>query len=330
MSLNRRWGRRLSAALAAWLLALSALGPSVSLAGDLPACRYDDLPTKYQKYRDWQRTLLDTIYLLSADYAPPDLVRTSEAGLGDAHFVRRVMVDDLRAMADAAAGDGAPFVIQSAYRSYEGQVMTFNAWVAAVGEAQALLASARPGHSEHQLGMALDLRSPGGPAPWEVADWATTPAGAWLAANAWRFGFVMSYPKDRSPAVTCYKYEPWHYRYIGRTLAGQVRASGLTLREFLWEFLGNSTLTDPAASPTSEPTTATPEPSSSDTSSSTPSDASTASPSAAPPSSAAPSPAPDGGAGGVQDEALAVAALLVAGAAVLYGFRGGRRARSGR
>jgi D-alanyl-D-alanine carboxypeptidase len=55
----------------------------------------------------------------------------------------------------------------------------------------------------------------------------------WMADNAWRFGFVLSYPKGRSDQ-TCYAYEPWHYRYFGRDLAAKIHASGLTTREYLW------------------------------------------------------------------------------------------------
>jgi D-alanyl-D-alanine carboxypeptidase len=65
-------------------------------------------------------------------------------------------------------------------------------------------------------------------------DWDDDPTGAWVEANAWRFGFIQSYPKGEE-ALTCYAFEPWHYRYLGRTLAARVRASGMTLRGFLWK-----------------------------------------------------------------------------------------------
>ena len=99
---------------------------------------------------------------------------------------------------------------------------------------QALKESARPGHSEHQLGTALDFRSAAGPPAWELDDWAQTPAGAWMAEHAPRFGFVMSYPRGEEETV-CYAYESWHYRYVGRDVARTVRESGLTLREWLWQ-----------------------------------------------------------------------------------------------
>lgn len=101
------------------------------------------------------------------------------------------------------------------------------------GYEYALRTSARPGHSEHQLGTTVDVTSAGGAPPWNYSDWAATPAGAWMAANAWRYGFVMSYPRG-SFATVCYDYEPWHYRYVGRDVAARMVAGGLTLREWLW------------------------------------------------------------------------------------------------
>ena len=81
-------------------------------------------------------------------------------------------------------------------------------------------------------------------------------AGAWLRVNAWKYGFVMSYPKGKT-AVTCYQYEPWHYRYVGRTRARLIRSSGLTLREFLWREQNPTTVTPtptPTPTPSPEPT----------------------------------------------------------------------------
>ena len=143
------------------------------------------------------------------------------------------MIADLKAMAKAARAAGARLSVQSAYRSYATQKETFDYWVRLHGYAYALKESARAGHSEHQLGTSLDFRSYGGPAPWDVTDWATTKAGKWMKANAWKYGFIMAYPKGKTD-VTCYMYEPWHYRYVGRDRANWVRASGLTLRQFIW------------------------------------------------------------------------------------------------
>jgi D-alanyl-D-alanine carboxypeptidase len=187
--------------------------------------------TAHSAYADWQTTLVDTIYMVPSSYYPRDLVSTGLPGGGS---IRALTKADLTAMAKAAASAGAPLQVASAFRSYATQVSTFNYWVRVGGRAAALLSSARPGHSEHQLGLAIDFTSRGGAAPWNYADWAKTKAGAWMAANAWRYGWVMSYPKGKSPSVTCYQYEPWHYRYVGRTEAAAIHASGLTTRAYLW------------------------------------------------------------------------------------------------
>ena len=199
----------------------------------LPTCAYLDLPATRNAYADWGTTVLDTVFLLPQGYAPRDLANTTTVGLNGGHLIRSVAVDDLSAMVTAAKAGGASLAVQSAYRSYAGQVLTFNDWVSQVGYQDALQTSARPGHSEHQLGTAIDFRSVGGAAPWTYADWATTKEGGWLAANAWTFGWVMSYPNGTS-AVSCYRYEPWHYRYVGREQAAAIHAAGVTPREWLW------------------------------------------------------------------------------------------------
>ncbi len=218
------------------LLALGLFSATLSplaAAQSLPECRYDDLETRYRDLSQWRVTLLDTLYKLPESYAPQDLVSVEEAGLDSQHQVRAFVIDDLRALLRAAEDAGHPLAVQSAYRSYTYQIGTFNYWVQQRGREEALKISARAGHSEHQLGTALDFRSADGPAAWDLEDWAQTPAGAWLEENAPRYGFVMSYPQGEEETV-CYTYEPWHYRYVGREVAKAVRESGLTLREWLW------------------------------------------------------------------------------------------------
>jgi D-alanyl-D-alanine carboxypeptidase len=199
--------------------------------GELPACRYDDLLTSPRGYDDWPVTLVDPILSVPKSYAPPDLVSVSEAGLSGDGMVRALVIDDLRAMRMAASAANAPFAIESGYRSFADQQQVFAAAVKQDGYDRALTMTARPGHSEHQLGVAIDVRSP---QPGSTAaTFASTAAGKWLASHAWSDGFVMSYPKGLT-AVTCYGGEPWHFRYVGRERAARIRASGLTLREFLW------------------------------------------------------------------------------------------------
>jgi D-alanyl-D-alanine carboxypeptidase len=178
--------------------------------------------------------VLDRTYGLPAGYAPPDVVPAADAdldGTSGEKLVRSIVVEDLAAMRAAWEDAGLTIVVESAYRSFASQAATFNSWVARLGYAGGLLRSARPGHSEHHLGTAIDVTSPG----WagRVGDWATeTAEGAWMAAHAWEYGFVMSYPAGAT-ADTCFGYEPWHYRWIGREVAAEHRESGLSLRRFL-------------------------------------------------------------------------------------------------
>ena len=183
-------------------------------------------------------TVLDRTYGLPATYVPPDLVTASAAGLtgsSGTKLVRSVLIADLADMHDAWITEGLAIIVESAYRSWGDQAATFNSWAARLGHAGALVRSARPGHSEHQLGTAIDVTSAG----WgdRFGDWAReTPEGAWMAEHAWRYGFVMSYPFG-SQAATCFGYEPWHYRWVGREVAAEHRASGLYLRDFLERYV---------------------------------------------------------------------------------------------
>jgi zinc D-Ala-D-Ala carboxypeptidase len=179
-------------------------------------------------------TVLDRSYALDAGYAPSDLVAASAAGLSGTSgtkLVRAVVVDDLAALVAASRAAGVELGIESAYRSYASQAATLEIWTARLGPAAAFLRTARPGHSEHQLGTAIDFTSPG----WSgrVGDWATeSTEGAWMAEHAWEYGFVMSYPSG-AQVESCFAYEPWHYRWIGHEAAAEHRGAGLGLREFL-------------------------------------------------------------------------------------------------
>jgi D-alanyl-D-alanine carboxypeptidase len=247
-------GRSRLVALVLVVVLATGLAATASAAPALPACRIADVLTKYRSYSHWHRSLLDTTYRLASTYKPGDLRSTSYAGLNGGYYVRRHVIADLKAMAAAARAYGARLAVQSAYRSYATQKSTFAYWVRVHGYATALKESARPGHSEHQLGTTLDFRAYNGRAPWDYTDWATTRAGGWLKRNAWKYGFVMPYPKGKT-SVTCYQYEPWHFRYVGRARARTIHLSGLTLRQFLWREQNPA----PAATPTPTPVpTATP------------------------------------------------------------------------
>ena len=219
----------------------------------LPACGTGDVTTPLHSLSDWKLTLVDSTLSVPSDYVPDDLVSTVSAGLSNYFTIRQVAIDDLTKMAAAASAADASLGIASSYRDYTTQHWTFWYWVSILGYDRALLSSARPGHSEHQLGVAIDFSTHGGPDPWTYRDFATeTRAGEWLFANAWKYGFIMSYPKGKT-AKTCYAYEPWHYRYVGVAEAAAVRASGLTLREWLWQHQPNPESLSPMSTPLPTP-----------------------------------------------------------------------------
>ena len=126
------------------------------------------------------------------------------------------------------AQTGASLSVVSPYRSYTSQVSVYAGWVKRLGKAQADRQSARPGHSEHQTGLAVDINTA------VAQSFATTPAGKWLAANSWRYGFILRYPDGKEP-VTGYEFEPWHFRYVGVALATEMHTTKITTLE---EFFG--------------------------------------------------------------------------------------------
>lgn len=131
--------------------------------------------------------------------------------------------------------------VTSGFRDYEYQQILFNTylgnemakhpdWTLAQCEAEVLSYSAKPGESEHQTGLCLDLISTDNPVLDET--FAQNPAYAWLVDNAHCFGFILRYPSDKT-AATGYTYEPWHYRFVGVKAAAEIYEKGLTLEEYL-------------------------------------------------------------------------------------------------
>ena len=124
----------------------------------------------------------------------------------------------------AAKADGLTITSVSDFRSYETQDTLYHNYVARDGQAAADTFSARPGHSEHQTGMAIDCN-------WAGDAFNTTPEAKWLADNAWKYGFIVRYPQDKE-AITGFKYESWHIRYLGKDWAKKIYDSGLCLEEY--------------------------------------------------------------------------------------------------
>ena len=131
----------------------------------------------------------------------------------------------------AARKDGIDLVVQSAYRSYSAQVSVYNGWVASIGRDAADRQSARPGYSEHQIGLSVDIAAADRACTIQAC-FGRTPEGRWLMRNAPRFGWHLRYPKGKT-AITGYIYEPWHWRFVGVELATELSLTPkITLEEF--------------------------------------------------------------------------------------------------
>ena len=128
-------------------------------------------------------------------------------------------------MKEAAQKDGVSLFVVSDFRSYETQESIYNRYVSEDGKAEADRYSARPGHSEHQTGLAYDLNS-------LSSSFGETTEGKWLAKHCWEYGFIIRFPEGKE-SITGYMYEPWHVRYLGEKTAKAVYDSGLTLEEYL-------------------------------------------------------------------------------------------------
>lgn len=159
---------------------------------------------------------------LSAKYAPTDLVDLSGLGF-TGQWVRQAVVTDLTKLIESARSAGLKLTVISSYRSYQTQKQLFAAYAQRYGEQQANAFSARPGYSEHQLGTTIDFGA--GKQTDLSKAFASEREGVWLLENAYKFGFVLSYPQG-SEESTGYIYEPWHYRYVGRDLAMSLVADG--------------------------------------------------------------------------------------------------------
>lgn len=155
-----------------------------------------------------------------ADFVPGDLVELPGGEM------RAEAAAAFTTMADAAAQAGVPIVAASAYRSYREQTWIYH------GDDET---TARPGYSEHQTGLTVDIGSATSPNECRIYQcFGDMAEGIWLRDNAWQYGYLLRYPADKTP-VTGYEFEPWHFRYIGVELSTEMHNTGFTTLE---EFFG--------------------------------------------------------------------------------------------
>lgn len=176
---------------------------------------------------------MDRSHTLPPDYVPEDLVPLPTYGVptlgGRQLLLRKEAAKHLRSLVDAAEADGEELVVASAFRSYAEQQASYGRLKSIYGHGADTM-SATPGHSQHQLGTAVDFTN--AEAGYQIRRrFGRTSAAGWLEDHATDYGFVLAYPPGKDG--TGYYFEPWHYRYVGVENARRLEQSGLTLQAFL-------------------------------------------------------------------------------------------------
>ena len=174
--------------------------------------------------------LVNRHFRLSSGFSPEDLSALHVASINGTHHMRYTAARAAEDLFASASEAGHTLWATSGYRSYMTQHHTHNHWISVHGETEARRISARPGHSEHQLGLALDITTPslGGLS----TAFSSTSEGTWVRYNAHHYGFIVRYPQNRE-ADTGFIYEPWHIRFVGVDAATAIFNSGQILEEFL-------------------------------------------------------------------------------------------------
>lgn len=226
---------RLASALTGTILASALLLSAVPAALAAPA---DDLPAVESSELSDASSLLalinPTTQLSPVDYTPTNLVSVGGTGL----TLRPEAADAVEDLIADARAAGHSIKLLSAYRSYSRQAALFNQYQSKYGTAYAERISARPGTSEHQLGLAADLGYTSSQAELKEA-FGQTPAGIWIAEHANDYGLIIRYPQGKEE-ITGYKYEPWHVRYIGKEHAKALAESGAETYEEYVKMLSES------------------------------------------------------------------------------------------
>ena len=186
-------------------------------------------------------TIVDKVRALPYDYIPEDIVAISDYEIPatiNGIQLREIVIKNLKKLILSAEEEGIELFIVSGFRPFVNQYYLYANNVYYFGFNETDKKVARPGHSEHQLGTAIDITS-SETLNREVVAFEDTKASKWLEKNAYKHGFVLTYP-DKSIEKTGYIYEPWHYRYVGKDLSRKVVQSGMTLEEYLKQ--NNSTI----------------------------------------------------------------------------------------
>lgn len=164
------------------------------------------------------------VFFLNEHYEPARLTQIPEAYVYNENRVERISAPVwpyLQSLLKAAEKEGVKLYVKSGFRSFEEQRNTKSSYSVTYGAGTANTFSADQGYSEHQLGTTVDLITTGLGGQLDGFD--TTAAYTWLQNNAYKYGFVLSYPKDNA----YYIFEPWHWRFVGEALAKELHRKGI-------------------------------------------------------------------------------------------------------
>ena len=180
--------------------------------------------------------LVNKYYHLDNDYAPTDLVDISNRYYyGEGHQIRKVVYDAFIDMWNQANNDGIYLIINSSYRTYEEQQSVYDGYKNTYGTTYADSIAARPGYSEHQTGLSLDIFSKENTT---TANFKGSPAHEWLINNAYQYGFIQRYQED-TEELTGFAEEAWHWRYVGVEVATYLHEHDITFDEYYAYFIAN-------------------------------------------------------------------------------------------
>ena len=166
---------------------------------------------------------------LKRDYIP-ELVKLDTSYSNDNKYLRKEAKDAFEQLVKQAKKKKLSIKIVSAYRSYNYQETLFKNYIKEYSKKYALNCSAKAGHSEHQTGLAIDVM--GSNKDYNLFE--ETEEFKWMKDNAYKYGFILRYPKGKEN-ITGFKYEPWHYRYVGKDIAEQIHNKNITLEEYFKE-----------------------------------------------------------------------------------------------
>lgn len=178
-------------------------------------------------------TLVNKYNYLTSDYVPKDLVKVDYAYTANNTYVVSIAYDNFVNLVNAASNIGLTIKATTCYRSYDFQKTLYDKYVRIDGQEIADTYSARPGYSEHQLGYSIDLTN-GESVPFE--EFHNTKEYEWLKDNAYKYGFILRYPKDKE-YITGYMFEPWHIRYVGYDIAKYIYENNITYEEYYAYFI---------------------------------------------------------------------------------------------